>query len=536
MNEAMFDIAHWALPKVLSAQARALGDHPFVVFTEGGQLSYRQADDDAHRVAAFLRDLGVKPGDRVLVMVPNSLDFIRIWTGIARLGATMVALNTQLSGPMLESQVVRSRASCALIGAACAEAFVGILPNAQDIRTVVAVGGRAGGDFPGVEHRDFEKWRSRVPYDGPEPAMSDIACLLYTSGTTGPSKGVLLPHAHCFLMGLGMAENCRLTPEDRFYVVLPLFHVNGLFLQVYAALIGGSTVILRERFSASNWLADVRRFGATVTSAVAAVTSFVFSLPTSAEERRHALRLVMTGPNLPEQARTWQSRFAIPEVLSAYGMTECGIPTWGRLGEGRPGSVGKVYSRYYDLQIVHPETDMPVDQGGVGEIVVRPKVPFGFMAGYDGMPEKTVEATRNLWFHTGDAGRMDKDGHLYFVDRLGDRIRRRGENISSFEVEDAIERLEGLAEVAAFAVPTDIDDGEDEMMVAVVLAEGTDLGIEEIADFAVAILPKFSRPRYIEIVDALPRTNTHKVQKRALRVRGLTARTWDVKARAYVRF
>lgn len=530
MYEAMFDPTRWCLPLVLSAQARSRGDQAFAVDVAGGSLSYRQADEDAHRVAEYLFGLGVRPGDRVVVMLTNGLDFLRIWTGLGRLGAVMVGLNTELRGPILESQVIRSRAKLAIVGEKCGSAFAEILSQAPNITTVVAVGhgsddlGRAG-----VEVLDFATWRTAALYAGELPKASDIACIFYTSGTTGPSKGVLLPHAHCYLYGLCAVDNCAMTPADRFYDVLPFFHVNGLFIQVYACLIAGATVILRERFSVTSWLDDVIRHDVTITVVVGSVTSFVQGQPPSPRDRQHKLRVLLPGPNLAEHERVWRERYGVPEIVGTYGMTECNLPTACRIGETRPGSIGKAYRPYFDVQIVDPQTDRPVPPNAVGEIVVRPNVPFGFMAGYDGMPEKTVEAMRNLWFHTGDAATMDEDGYVYFVDRMQNRIRRRGENISSYEIEEALERMEGVKEVAAFAVPSDIGDGEDELMVAVAPEAGRTLTPQDVARFAEAILPRYARPRFIDIVDALPRTSTAKVRKVALQEQGRSAATYDAR-------
>lgn len=530
MREDMPDTTNWALPSVLSARARHHGDRIFVETVDGETLTYAEAEHQAAQVAGFLHGLGVEPGDRVVVMLANGLDFIRIWTGVARLGAIMVCINTGLNGPMLQSQLLRSRAKIALTGGACGAFLAEALPDVSAIRTVVGTDDMASVVAADVSVIAFAGWRQAEPYDGPPPGPRDIACIIYTSGTSGPSKGVLLPHAHCYLVGFGMVDNCIMDANDVYYVTLPLFHVNGLFMQVYATLIAGGKVILRERFSASAWLDDIIGHGVTLTGVVGAIISFIFAQPPTGKDRAHRLRLIMPGPNLPEQETIWRERFGIPEVVSAFGMTEANQYVWGRVGETRPGATGRAYDRYFDVRIVDPETDAELPCGVTGEVVIRPKLPFCFMAGYDGMPEKTAEATRNLWFHSGDAAYFDADGYLFFVDRLNDRIRRRGENISSFEVEDAMRRLAGVAEVAAYAVPSGIDGGEDELMLAVVAEPGSALAVEDIAGFARSNLPRFAQPRFIEMVDALPKTNTHKIQKGRLRERGVTAGTFDTLA------
>ena len=370
--------------------------------------------------------------------------------------------------------------------------------------------------------------------EGPSPRASDTACIMYTSGTTGPSKGVLMPHAHCYLFGLGGVDSLGVTDADRYYVCMPLFHANGLFMQLGATIIAGATAVLRVRFSASAWLGDIRAAHCTVTNLLGTMTQFVLAQPEQASDRHHRLRVVCPVPNPADHEAAWRERFGVREVVSAYGMTEVNIPLYGRLGVSRPGAAGRGLDRWFEVEVRDAETDLPVPVGEIGEIMVRPKVPFGFMAGYVGLPDKTLEAWRNFWFHTGDSGRMDADGWITFVDRTKDCIRRRGENISSFEVEMAVSRLDGVAEVAAFAVPAGADGTEDEVMLAVVPAAGpagAALNGPAVAEFADAVLPRFARPRYIEIVEAIPKTPTEKVRKSELRRRGVTVDTWDREAR-----
>jgi crotonobetaine/carnitine-CoA ligase len=335
-----------------------------------------------------------------------------------------------------------------------------------------------------------------------------------------------MPHAHCYLYGRGTIDSVALNADDRYYIVLPLFHANGLLMQLGATLIAGCATIVRPRFSASAWLDDVRRHRATVTNCLGALAAFVVAQPPSPLDRDHALRVVCNAPNAPEHDAAFRERFGVPDVTSGFGMTEVNIPVWGRLGERAPGEAGRVYARYFEVVVADPATDRPVPAGELGEILVRPRMPFGFMAGYHGMPQQTVEAWRNLWFHTGDAATMTADGRVTFVDRIKDCIRRRGENISATEVEAVIAPLRGVAEVAAFAVPSDIPGGEDEVMLAVVPQPGAALTEAQVLEHADRELPRFARPRYVALVDALPRTSTGKVQRAALRRAG-SAGAWD---------
>jgi len=508
--EHLHDHGRWVLPEVLEAQARQRGDQPFLTVIGEGSLTYAAAAREARQVAAHCAGLGVGAGDPVAVLLPAGLDFVRLWLGLGRLGAVIVPINTALAGDFLAHQLRDCGARVVVSAGPAADAVADVLEM-----------------VPGMQALSLDGWQQVAEHDGPLPAAVDTACLMYTSGTTGPSKGVLMPHAHCYLFGLGSLDSLGVTAADCYYVSMPLFHANGLFMQLYATLIAGASAVLRSRFSASSWLSDIREHRCTVTNLLGAMSQFVIAQPEAADDRDHALRVICPVPNPPSHERAWRERFAIPEVVSAYGMTEVNIPLYGRLGISRPGTAGLVLERWFEVEVRDPETDDPLPAGDVGEIMVRPKIPFGFMTGYAGLPEATVAAWRSFWFHTGDSGVMDDDGWVTFVDRTKDCIRRRGENISSFEVESAVARLDGVAEVAAYAVPAGAEGTEDEVMLAIVPVPGASLDAAAIADHADVVLPRFARPRYIEVVDALPKTPTQKVRKQELRARAVTSSTWD---------
>lgn len=514
--------ARWVLPEVLAHQAATRGGKTFVGMVDGSGLTYAEAEEQAGRVAGFLAGLGVMPGDTVAVMLPNGLDFVRVWLGLGRLGAIMVALNTDLKGGFLEHQLENAGAALAIVDAGLVERITDIAPRLTALRRLVVPGAGAGSP-----HTPLEGWRDAAPYDGPLPRAGDNACIMYTSGTTGLSKGVLMPHGHGFVFGLGSIDNFALTPEDRFYICLPLFHANALYMQLYAAMISGGSAVIRERFSASAWLDDIRRHRCTVTNSLGAVTAFVVAQPPRPDDRDHTLRLVGAAPNPADTELALRERFGIRDVISLYGMTEVNIPLYAEMGKPHPGTCGRVYDRYFEVEIRDPDTDIPVPRGQIGEIMVRPKAAFGFLSGYHRMPDKTVEAWRNLWFHTGDAAVMDEDGYVTFVDRIKDCIRRRGENVSSYEVETVLSRLEGVAEVAAYGVPSGVSGAEDEIMVAIVPMPGAVLTPDTVARYAERELPRYAQPRYIDIVESFPKTPTAKVQKAKLRERGVGPGVWD---------
>ncbi len=522
------DELRWSVPEVLAHQAGARGDKVFVTMAEdGAALTYAEAWEQSGKLAGFVAAQGVAPGDTVAVLLPNGLDFVRVWLGLARLGAVMVALNTELKGAFLEHQLENAQARLAIVAPDMLERLHEIAPRLNHLEAVVCAGPGAAPAGLRFRRLDLADWRAADPWDGPMPRAADTACIMYTSGTTGPSKGVLMPNGHCFMFGLGTIDNLGLGEDDTFYVVLPLFHANGLYMQLFATMIAGASAVLRGRFSASAWLDDIRRHGCTITNSLGAVTAFVVAQPPRPDDGEHSLRVIGAAPNPAPLDKVLRERFRVPEVVSMYGMTEVNIPLYGRLGEPAPGSCGKVYSRYFEVEIRDPDTDAPVPRGHVGEIMVRPKAAFGFMTGYHRMPDKTVETWRNLWFHTGDAAIMHEDGSVSFVDRIKDCIRRRGENVSSFEVEAAMARMPGVKEVAAFAVKSEIEGAEEEIMLAVVPEDGASLRPDAIAAHAAKELPRYAQPRFIDIVEALPKTPTAKIQKASLRRAGVRPGTWD---------
>lgn len=525
MYSSIDDPKRWVLPLALDERAQVDGDRPFVSMLDGTTLSFRTLRDQAAQVAGMLRHLGALPGDRVAVMLPNGFDILRAWYGIARAQCVSVMINAELTHAFLAHPLRDSHPKMLIVHA-------DFLPRLEELgiatgidRIIVA------GDphtSPTGSHVMFHGWITFEQIDAPFPAASDLACIMYTSGTTGAPKGVLMPHAHCFLFGLGVVENLGVDADDHYYVTLPLSHANGLLMQLGGTLIAGARATIRDRFSASSWLEDVRRAGATITHTLGAISAFIIAQAPTPLDRDHNLRLVLSAPNSTDHERVWRDRFGIKEVIGGFGMTEVNIPLYGERGRAKPGTCGRAYSRYFEVEIRNPDTDFPTLVGQVGEIMIRPKVANGFMAGYLNIPAKTVEAWRNFWFHTGDAGRMDEDGYITFIDRIKDCIRRRGENISATDIEAAFEKLAGISEIAAFPVTSGIDGGEDEIMLAIVPHSGIVLTAEHIVAHARTSMPRFARPRYVEFKTSLPKTGTEKVRKNELKALGITQNTIDL--------
>ncbi len=525
MYSGIDDPTAWLLPRVIAEQALAMGDATAVSMAGGEFLSYAQLADQAARVAGMLADMGVRPGDRVAILIPNSLDFIRAWAGLGRLGATCVFLNPELIGQFLLHPLRDSEPRVLIVDHSLLGRLADLGSERPAFEHVLIVGGAAD-DTAGAP--PFEGWRDAPPYEGPFPAATDLAGIMYTSGTTGPPKGVLMPHAHCFLFSLGSVQNVGIGADDHYYICLPLFHVNALMIQFGAVLIVGATATVAERFSVSSWLSDIRASGATVTNTLGIINAYMAAQPETPDDKDHRLRLLSTAPNHPDHDRMWRQRFGIREVMSGFGMTECNIPLFVDRNDPRPGSCGKVWSKYFEVEIRDIGTGLPVGAREIGEIVVRPKLGHAFMAGYHNQPEKTVEAWHGLWFHTGDAGRVDEDGTFTFIDRIKDCIRRRGENVSATEIEGVMSRLAGVVEVAAYAVPSEAAGAEDEIMLAIIPDPASPPTGASIRSHALGHLPRFAQPRFVEFMAALPKTATEKVKKLELKRAGVTPSAIDL--------
>lgn len=356
----------------------------------------------------------------------------------------------------------------------------------------------------------------------------DTLVVLYTSGTTGPSKGVLCPHAQYFWWGANTSRLLQITAEDVLVTTLPLFHTNALNTFAQALLTGASQVVER-RFSASGFWPSMQLHGATVTYLLGAMVPILLAQPPGPGERAHRVRIAL-GPGVPANRHgPFRERTGVA-LLEGYGSTETNFVLGGPINHQRPGCMGRVLPGF-EAKVVD-EADNALPDGEAGELVLRSAEPFSFATGYLGMPEKTVEAWRNLWFHTGDRVVRDEDGYFRFVDRLKDAIRRRGENISSFEVEQVLSGHPEVETVAVYPVRSELS--EDEVMAAIVPRGGARLDPLELMSFCEPRLPHYAIPRYVLFAPDLPRTENGKVKKFELRERGVTPETWDREASGYV--
>ena len=531
----------WTLIHLLRRQAAAQRDRPFVRFEDGQAFTFRQLDAWTDELAGSLAALGVRAGDRVLGLVGNRAESIGMLFATVKLGAVWVPVNTGLRGAFLEHQLHNAEPCVVVLEDRLAANLRDVVAGPVAPEALVIVGDPVTPTpacLATARRLMFPELRAlRAPADLElvTPSPGDVTMIMYTSGTTGPSKGVLIPHGHCYLAGLGLAEATALTAADRYFVCMPLFHANALLMQFVGSLIAGAQVVVTERFRATSWLEEVRAAEATITNGLGVIPEFIFRQPPTGRDRDHRLRLMMAVPIAPEWGADFEKRFGVP-FMQGFGMTECNIVAYTRPGDDLvPGCAGYPLADWFEVGIADPHTDAPLPPGQTGEIVVRPKLPGCVMAGYFRMPEKTVEAWRNLWFHTGDAGRFDDLGRLHYVDRIKDCIRRRGENISSFEIEQVLNDHPAVAESAVVGIKVAGAGGEDEVKAYVVPAARATVDLVALLDWCAPRMPHFAVPRFVEVVTGeLAKTPTGKLQKTPLREAGITAATWDRESVGYV--
>jgi crotonobetaine/carnitine-CoA ligase len=527
------DRSEWALPTVLRHQAATRGDQVWLdAPEEGATWTYAEMLASAERVGRTMLANGAQQGDRVILVAANSSRFVRTWVGSAVAGLVEVPINTAYEHDFLAHQVRTVEARLAVIDDVFAERFVDVREAAQDITKfwVIDTGQQDKAievlREAGWEAAPWDDLESDTPGELPEVHPQDLASVLFTSGTTGPSKGVAMPHAQMYFFADECVSLVRLTSEDAWMAVTPLFHGNAQFMAAYPTMVAGARFVVRSRFSASRWVDQLRESRVSVTNFIGVMMDFIWKQDRREDDADNPLRVVFAAPTAASLVQPMKERYGIEAFVEVFGLTETSAPIISPYGEDRPaGAAGLAADEWFDVALVDPETDEEVAVGEIGELVIRPKMPFICSMGYFNMPDKTVEAWRNLWFHTGDALRRDEQGWFYFVDRFKDALRRRGENISSYEIETSILSHPAVVETAVIAVPASTEAGEDEVM-AYVITQG-DVTAEELWEHCDARIPSFAVPRFLRFVEELPKTPSQRVQKAKLRELGITSDTHD---------
>jgi len=502
-------------------QALARVPDRIAVRDPGRDLSYGALHELALRLGGGLAARGIGDREHVLLMLDNHLDYVVAWLGCALTGRVEVPVNTAYKGSILVHVVNNSGARAIVVEEGYLPTLAEVADRLTKLELVVVRGNAGAAALPaGVKVTSFDEIFAAPA----TPAVLnpwDLMGILYTSGTTGLSKGVRVTHAHAYGYATPALFDIE-RPDEVTMCTLPLFHIGGQWAAVYKSLIAEATAVVLPRFSATTFWDDVRRYGCTYTMLLGAMANFLYRQPPSPSDRDHTLRRVSMVPVIA-QMEEFKSRFGIEAVGTGYGLTEGSTILRAPMGHAEPGLAGWLRPDF-EARLVD-EHDMEVAEGEVGELVIRTRDPWSVMDGYHDMPEATVKVWRNQWLHTGDAFRRDATGRWYFLDRLKDAVRRRGENVSSFEVESEINEHPAVLESAVIAVPSDAS--EDEIMACVVLKPGQQVEAEALLQFLDARMPYFMVPRYVEFLERLPKTPTEKIQKQELRARGITAATYD---------
>ena len=476
-----------------------------------GDITFADAATRVERLAGGLAVAGIGTGDTVAVVMPNVPEHVLSFFALCRLGAIGCLVNTAFRGPALQHAFAVTGPKLILTHSTT---------HAEVVATVAAMPER-----PRIV--DIDEWAVLASgAESPPPQAShsprDPALILFTSGTTGPSKGCVLPHRYLVRQAELMVEHLEFTSSDVFYCPFPLFHIDATVLTIGPALVLGTTAAIGERFSVSGFWDEVRRMEATVFDFMGATLTLLYKQPTTTEDSNNPLRLGWGVP-VPEFASHFEQRFGVT-LVELYGSTDAGLPIYHPPHEPRrEGSCGRLIDAY-EAAVLDVD-GFEVASGKVGELAIRPREPSLMSMGYVGMDGASLASRRDLWFHTGDLVRRDNEGFFYFVGRRADSIRRRGENISAFEVEEAIRLHPDVVDVAAFGVPSALT--EDDLMVAVVPRPHSDLTPESVVRFCEGRLARHMVPRYVDIVTGLPLTPTEKVRKDELRAAGVTPSTWD---------
>ena len=521
-DPSMPDRGRCVLAPLLDHWAAITPDKVFAIFEDGEQWTWARSRAEVRAVAHGLQQLGVRKGDAVAVWLPNGKTMFTAWFAISYLGAVFCPINTSFRGNLLAHVIKNAGAKLMVCHARLADRLHDVELNQLEAIVPVGEWGESGGTVPaGLRLHPRSALRGDGDALGPLPEMQpwDTYGIIYTSGTTGPSKGVLVSYLQ--LYASGMVSYGYIGADDRMLVNLPMFHVGGTN-SIYSILVRGASFVLVDGFDSRNFWHRIKSTGCTTTAGlIGAMTDFLAKAPRSEGEKDNPLRFVTLGP-VNQQTLELAARYDF-SYITGFNMTEVSVPLIADVDTRAFGSCGKprdgMQCRLVD------ENDQEVAVGQLGELVLRSDLPWTITTGYNGMPEATARAWRNGWFHTGDIFRKDEHGNFFYMDRAKDAIRRRGENISSLEVEREVLSYASVLEVAAIPVPN--ASGEDEVMVVVAPRPSETVDPAELLRFLIPRMAHFMLPRYVRIVQALPKTETNKIQKAGLRKEGVTSDTWD---------
>jgi crotonobetaine/carnitine-CoA ligase len=517
------------LGRIVEEQASIRPDQLFLDFKGETRVSCREFEERANRFANGFLQSGIGKGAKVAVMLGNCPEYLYSWFGLAKIGAVMVPVNTAHKGQLLGYILNASDSEAVITDSALVGRVLEVEEGLDKVKRIFVHGstnGPAGGRISTSPLASVcESTDSPVKAD---IRHSDPMTILFTSGTTGPSKGVVMSHHYYYYAARTIASGMQVNSDDTLYTCLPLFHVNAQVCTVLAAMLFDARVAMYEHFSATSFWDEIRSSRATMFLALGAMGNILYKAPPRPDDEDNDVRLAMVVPP-PEDLEGFEKRFGLEVVYETFGMTEGIVNAPALVKPRRAGCCGRP-GENAEVRVVDQD-DLPLGPRETGEIVIRPRQPYTMMSGYYKMPEATVEAFRNLWFHTGDLGYFDEDGYLYFVGRKKEAIRRRGENISAFEVEAIINRHPAVLESAAIPVPSELS--EDEVKIVVVCKEGERLSAEELIRFCEDNMAYFMVPRFVEFRDQLPKTPTQRVEKYKLKDEDGAHPVWDREKAGY---
>ncbi len=517
------------LAALVDEQAARFGDRVLAMFDDD-TVTYAQVAQRAGHVAAGLRELGVGPGDRVAIMMGNRSEFLYAWFGILKLGAIEVPIHDAARGPGISHILNTTGARMVIVE----DVFLGhvqpYLGDAPSVEHVVLLGERSADINGGQPLYDFADLLANPgSVDTLDVAPHQPASILFTGGTTGPPKGVVLPHNHNINLGTSTAEVAGYGEDDVLLSVFPLFHANAKYMTTIAAMVVGAKVIINRRFSASRFWDQCRQENVTAFNGMGEMLRILLKQSERPDDADNLVRVVIGAAAPRDLVLEFENRFDLA-ILDVYGLTETGPITFNRFDQRKAGSMG-VPVPWYEVRILD-ENDYEVAVGESGEICIRPQRPSVMMAGYWDNDSATLKSMRNLWFHTGDHGYRDEDEFFFFKARETDSIRRRGENVSAWEVERVLALHPELLESAVYGVPSPI--GGQEVMAAIVTTPDSSLTPEAVLDFCQGKLSHFAIPRYLRFVDSLPKSHAQRILKQELKAEGTEAEgVWDRESVGY---
>lgn len=506
-------------------KASEYGNKIWLIFTDGRKYSYSEIDTISGKIGKGLSAIGVRKGEAVAIYAYNSPEWIFAYLGILKAGAIPVTVNTGFIGDPLIYNLKKTDTKYLFLDRRLADNFIKVNDKLDNVSTIITIG-----EVIQKLNKNTLSYEDLVKKSNNETVSADLkwddpAAMILTSGTTGPSKVVVETNAQFIATALVMADAGGVNEKSINYVYLPLFHIMALDLATISSMLTGSTMVLTERFNPGVFWEHVKDYNVTHFHAVGPILEMLLKQPSKEIEKSHGplIAIAYCSKEIWNEA---VKRFNL-KITGGYGGTEAGIPVTSPYSvvnnmENPPGSCGKP-APPFEVKLMDKTGN--IVSRGEGEILIRPKLPYVTFLEYYNMPESTVKAFRGLWFHTGDLGRIGKDGYLYFVDRLKDSIRRKGENISSYEVEQVLLSSDQIKDAAIFPVRS---GSNDEDVMAAIVPSSSDVTPESIIDFCIEHMPSFWIPSYIRIMKELPKTPTGRTEKYKLKEEGITSDTHNM--------